>query len=358
MMPVPAHTPGWFPVIYGPTASGKSALALRLARALRDRHARRAELVTCDAFQLYTSMDIGTAKPTRDERAEFAHHLLDELDPHATATFSVEDWLRRARATIEEVRARDAVPIVVGGTSLYVQALRRGLFDGPGADEALRAELRAMGAPALRAELERVDPDAARRIHPSDERRTVRALEVYRLTGVAISTLQRQWETAAGAQDATPDAAGSRAGTEAATGPVAGARLVVLSWETPELNRRINARVREMVSRGLVDEVRSLLARGPLNAQAREALGYKQLLPLLSEEVLDTGVRRGRAAREEALEEAIEQIKIQTRRFAKNQRTWMKRFGADPQAVQMPMPIDDATLDDWCARAAESLARR
>jgi tRNA dimethylallyltransferase len=155
---------------------------------------------------------------------------------------------------------------------------------------------------ARRAELERIDPEAAARIHPADERRAVRALEVYRLTGKTISSLQGQWGS----------------GT-----PREGVRLMALSWPVEDQNRRINARVREMIEAGLLDEVRGLVTGGTLNRQACEALGYKQLLAHLHD------------PRTIPLDDAVEQVKIETRRFAKNQRTWLKRLGATPGAVKI-----------------------
>ncbi len=300
-------------VIYAPTASGKSALALGIASALRAQ-GRAGEIITADAMQVYRGLDIGTAKPTAGERARVPHHLLDEVDPHAEAVFSVNDWLQRCERVLREVRARGARPIVVGGTSLYVQALLYGLFDGPAGDPALRARIAAMDPHARRAELERIDPEAAARIHASDERRTVRALEVFHLTGRTISSQQGQW-------NGQP--------------PRAGARLIVLSWPVEEQNRRINARVKAMMEGGLLDEVRGLLARGPLNRQAREALGYKQLLAHLHD------------PRRLSLPDAVEQIKIETRRFAKNQRTWLKRLGATPGAVK---------IEAWTQREREAVA--
>lgn len=291
----PSLAPQHFVILYGPTASGKSDLAVRLALHMREAHGRDAEIITADALQVYRGMDIGTAKPSIDERRAAPNHLIDIADPHDDAPFTVDDWLRAAEAKIDAVRERGALPIVVGGTSLYVQSLLYGLFDGPPANAEVRAELGGMEPEALRAELVRVDPAAAQRIHPSDTRRTVRAIEVFRLTGKPISVLQRQWQ---------------------ARPPRADARLFILNWPVEELNRRINARVKAMMSAGLLEEVRHLLVRGPLNRQAREALGYKQMLEHLAD------------PRSVTLEDAVERIKIETRRFAKNQRTWMKRIGA------------------------------
>ncbi len=305
------------PVIAGPTASGKTDLAVEIALALRA-HGQDAEIVTADAYQVYRGMDIGTAKPSMDERRGVRHHLIDIVEP--TERFTVADWLGAAEAAIGEIQRRGACPIVVGGTHLYIKALLDGLFDGPAGDAALREELRALGREALRAELERVDPDAAGRIHPNDERRTVRALEVYRLTGRPISAQQTQWDR----DDAT-----------------ARFRLIAIQWPIQDLNRRINARVRAMMTRGLLEEARGLWQSGRLGPQAREALGYKQLIPVFE------GAR--------TLEEAVERIKVDTRRFAKSQRTWIRRLGADSRAVR----IDAGTMQpqDWAGFTLEHLNR-
>jgi tRNA dimethylallyltransferase len=287
--------PPRFPVICGPTAGGKSAAAVTLAHLLKRERGVAAEIVTADAFQVYRGMDIGTAKPTLAEREGIPHHLIDIVEP--TERFTVDQWLQRAETLITELRARGTLPIVVGGTHLYIKALMDGLFEGPGADPALRAALGAMEPAARQAELQRVDPAAAERIHANDTRRTIRALEVHRLTGKPISAHQQQWD----AQTRTD------------------ALLVTLNWPTEELNRRINARVKQMMEAGLLEEVKRLHARNALGPQAREALGYKQLLAHL------TG--------QGTLEEAVERVKIETRRFAKNQRTWLKRLGITPGSV-------------------------
>lgn len=274
-------------MIIGPTAGGKSALALAVVDALAA-VGRGAELVSADAIQVYRGLDIGSAKPSLAERAAVRHHLIDVVEPEAS--YSVHQWLAAAGSAIEDIRGRGCIPIVVGGTHLYVKALLDGIFEGPGADEALRASLRLMDPAARRAELERVDPAAAARIHPNDERRTIRALEVFRLTGTPISHHQTQWDS----------------------GPRPDALLVGLLWETDTINHRINARVRTMIQHGLIEEARALWQANRFGPQSREALGYKQLIAHFE----------GRAP----LDDAIEAIKIETRRFAKNQRTWIRRL--------------------------------
>ena len=309
-----------FPVICGPTAGGKTAAAVELALLLRAR-GTPAEIVTADAFQVYRGMDIGTAKPTADERRGIPHHLIDLVEP--TEPFTVNDWLTRAEAAIADLRARGITPIVVGGTHFYIKALVEGLFEGPAADPALRAQLTAMDPAERRAELQRADPEAAARIHANDTRRTVRALEVFRLTGKPISAHQQQWDAGAPRPDAL---------------------LVTLNWPTDALNRRINARVKQMMDLGLLDEVRTLLQRNALGPQAREALGYKQVIPLAA--AVNWPPSPG------PLEEAVERIKIETRRFGKNQRTWLKRLSTLPGTV----PIDAAETPP--AAIAVALATR
>lgn len=307
------------PVICGPTAGGKSDFAVELAVTLRDTRSVPCEIVTADAFQVYKGLDIGTAKPTAEERRGVVHHLIDIVEPRAERTFTVDDWLTLARAAIADCRARGVLPIVVGGTHLYIKALVDGLFDGPEPDPALRERLTAMDPAARRAELERVDPRAAERIHPNDVRRTVRALEVFHLTGTPISEHQKQWDPPGGALS-QPSPSGD--------GPFL---LVTLDWETEALNRRINARVKQMVERGLVDEVRRLVEADAFTAQSAEALGYKQLIPLVRE-TLEAGRWPPAPGR---VEDAAEQIKIQTRRFAKNQRTWLRRLSTTPGALRL-----------------------
>ena len=284
------------PVIVGPTAGGKSGLAVRLALEFERLGLGRGEIVSCDSVQVYRGLDIGSAKPTRAEQRGVVHHLIDLIEP--TERFSVSDWLTRAEAAIQEIRDREKIPIVVGGTHLYVKAFLEGLFEGPDPDPGLRAELEAMDPIERRAELERVDPEAAERIHRNDHRRTIRAIEIHRLTGRPISALQTQWDTGIARRDCV---------------------LVGLDWPTEAINRRINARVGTMIERGLVAEARRLWEADRLGPTARDALGYKQL----------SAHFRGECT----LEEAIERIKVETRRFGKNQRTWLRRLRRTPGSV-------------------------
>lgn len=272
--------------IVGPTASGKSALALRLARELCG------EIVSCDSLQVYRGLDVGSAKATSAERAAIPHHLLDVADPGEV--FSAADYARLARAALHAVRARGRLPIVAGGTGLYLRALLVGLFEGPPRDEALRRRLEAIGDrfgdEKLHRLLGRVDPAAAGRIGPRDRVRVVRALEVYRVTGRPISEEQRR-------------------GSE----PLRGYRTLVVGLDPGRaaLRAAIEARTRQMLAQGLVDEVRGLLSRGtdPL-ARPLQAIGYRQALSVLQGEM--------------RLEDAEGAIVSATLRFAKRQMTWFR----------------------------------
>jgi len=306
------------PLIAGPTAGGKSDLALGLAVALR-RSSIDAELVSADAFQVYRGLDIGTAKPSPTERLGVPHHAIDVADPGDR--FTVSDWLRVTEAAIADIQSRGGVPIVVGGTHLYIKNLLDGMFEGPGADDALRVALGAMGSEAIRSELERIDPGAASRIHPNDTRRAVRAIEVFRLTGIPISEHQKQWKENGGSP------LGERFG------------LVTINWTAAGINPRINARVRSMMERGLLEETKALACSGAFDGetnQAREALGYKQILAHL--------------AGHERLDDAVERIKIETRQFAKSQRTWLKRLQTHPGTLVID--ADCTPPGEWPDRVA------
>lgn len=296
------------PVLAGPTGGGKTALAVRLAQRLPN----GGEIISADSMQVYRDLDIGTAKPTPEERQGIPHHGLSVVDPKrvvAGEPFTVDDWLPLAEQALADIRARGRTPILAGGTNLYLQAFLYGLFQGPPADASLRRALQAEDLRELRTRLLAVDPQAAERIHPNDRRRTIRALEVFELTGTPISAQQTQWSS-----DRIRD----------------GVRLFILDWPTDRINRRINQRVRQMMEAGLLEEVGRLRDAGALSGQPGEALGYKQLLDHL----------RGDCT----LEEAVERIKIETRRYAKNQRTWLRRLSATPGATILPCDDEEADL--------------
>jgi len=306
-----------YPVIVGPTAGGKTALAIALAR-LYHAKGRSAEIVTADAFQIYRGMDIGTAKPSKAEQAGIPHHLIDIVDP--VERFTVHDWLTRAEPMIAAMRAREIVPIVVGGTNLYIKSFLDGMFSAPEPTPEIRERVRAMPQDERRRLLEDADPAACERIHASDQRRTARALEVYLQTGTPITRLQQQWEAE---QTHRPEAV-----------------LVGLDWDAETIKSRANRRVKIMVEQGLVEEVRGLWEQNLLGDQAAQAIGYKQLVAHFE--------------RRCSLDDAIERVKIETRRLAKNQRTWLRRLR--PRAGSLWLPADGRDTEELSAEAFGQLA--
>lgn len=275
-------------LVLGVTASGKARLGHELAQSFDG------EIVSIDSMKVYRRMDIGTAKPSREAQRQVRYHLIDVVEP--SEPFSVALFLDQALAAIDDIRSRGKTVIAVGGTALYIKTLLYGLFEGPGGDEQIRAELRAQaareGAPRLHEALRQIDPEAADRISANDARRIIRALEVYRLTGQPISSFQQQFAAARPRHDWT---------------------VIGVRREKAIESQRINTRVKKMIEMGLVDEVRSLLAEEkPLSQQARGAIGYAEIIDHLA----------GRMG----LDEAVEQIKVNTRRLAKSQRTWFKTF--------------------------------
>lgn len=277
-------------MIVGPTAGGKTALGVELAKRLVREDGQPGQVVTADAYQIYTDLNIGTAKPTIAEQDGIEHHLINIAD--LKDRFTVHDWLHRAEPIVDRLNTNGFSPVVVGGTNLYIKAFLDGLFEAPEPRDEVKERVEDMTQPQRRAMLEEVDPEAHARIDGADIRRTKRALEVYLQTGTPITTLQKQWD-----QDkpTRPEAV-----------------LVGLDWSIDAINTRINKRVKLMVEGGLVEEARALFEADAFGDQSREAIGYKQLIAHFE----------GRCS----LDEAIERIKIDTRRFAKNQRTWLKRL--------------------------------
>jgi tRNA dimethylallyltransferase len=324
-------------ILTGPTASGKTALGLELAERVG------AEIIALDSMTVYRGMDIGTAKPTAAERARVPHHLIDVLDPWESLTVAL--WLERARAACQDIVARDKRPLFVGGTPFYLKALLHGLFPGPPADEEVRrkleAEAAANGAITLHERLATVDPKTAARLHANDVRRVVRALEVHTLTGKPISEWQKSWDTPAFAD------------VPAAAPPLVRIPGAVLELPREELHRRIDRRVEGMLAAGWLDEVRRLqeLPR-PLSREARQALGYRELLAFLGTPV--AGLSRAEPASETpparsrlGWQETVELIRTHTRQFAKRQMTWFRHM---PQLV--PVSVDapgcrDEVLKAW-----------
>ncbi|GIW97782.1 MAG: tRNA dimethylallyltransferase [Pirellulaceae bacterium] len=310
----PHEAPWIYPPLHGclyltgPTGSGKTPLAMELARQLD------AEIISLDSMAIYRGMDIGTAKPTAEMRAEVPHHLLDIVEP--TDEFSVSAYVVAAHRAAHEIRQRGRRVLLCGGTPLYLKSLLRGLFLGPPADwefrHAVEEDIQRYGEEALMARLAQVDPLLAHKLHPHDHRRIIRALEVARATGRPLSHWQQQFD-----QPASPTAA-----------PVV--RLVLdRQW----LHERINTRVQHMIDAGLVEEVRGLIDRyGRLGRTASQAVGYRELI-----DALQSG---------EPLEETMERIRAHTRQFARRQEIWFRSLHELQPVVVAPDRSPRQILDD------------
>lgn len=299
-------------IILGPTAVGKSALAMQLAGI------GGAEIVSADSMQIYRGMDIGTAKPSLEERKLIPHHVIDIVDPGEE--FNVADFIRAADAAVENIYSRGKRVFIVGGTALYLKAFMEGIFEAPG-DAAVRAGLvercHEIGVQAMHDRLREVDLDAARRIHANDERRIVRALEVFEVSGRPIS----EWQVQEGGTRDSYDF-----------------RLFGLRMEREALYHRINIRVTQMIQDGLIEETKSLMARPEgLGKGAMQALGYREIMAFLNGEM--------------EREIAIHQVKQGTRRFAKGQISWFKRF----QRVTWIDVSPDATTEELASEWSEAI---
>ncbi|WP_276351447.1 tRNA (adenosine(37)-N6)-dimethylallyltransferase MiaA [Cohnella caldifontis] len=277
--------------LVGPTAVGKTAVSLRIAEALD------AEIISGDSMQVYRRMDIGTAKLPLAEREGIPHHLIDILEPEEP--FSVSMFQSLCAEKIREIHERGKLPFLVGGTGLYVESVCYGFeFQGDSGDEAFRERMRhfaqAHGAEALHARLAAVDPSTAARLHPNDERRIIRALEVFETTGRPLSETQAQTRAA-------PKTSPYRL------------CLIGLTMDRAALYRRINERVDAMIAQGLVEEVEALIRSGvPQDAVSMQGLGYKEIAAYL----------RGECS----LAEAVERLKRDTRHFAKRQLSWFRHM--------------------------------
>jgi tRNA dimethylallyltransferase len=270
-------------LIAGPTATGKSEIALRLAEQLGG------EIISADSMQVYRGLDIGTAKPSPADRARVPHHLIDICD--LTESFDAAQFARLAHRTVAEIQSRGHAPVLCGGTGLYFKAFLEGLGEAPAADAKLRAELEAAPLEKLLEELRGCDPAAYERIDKKNPRRVIRAVEVIRLTGKSYSEQRVDWNSCHSL-------------------PVT-CHFYCFSRSPADLHARINARVDAMFARGLVDETRELLKHGLAeNKTAMQSIGYRQVVEHL----------RG----ERSLAETIELVKIRTRQFAKRQLTWFR----------------------------------
>ena len=275
-------------VLVGPTATGKSSFALALAQRVGG------EIVAADSMQVYRGLDIGTAKPSADDRCRIPHHLLDIVDPDQP--FTAADYVRLASAAIVEIRARGRLPIVVGGTGLYVRALFHGLCDGPGEmaplRETLHQEASQVGSAVLHRRLEAIDPESAAAIHPNDLFRIVRALEVAIASGRPISALRLE----------------ARRNHRPVPGPVL---RFGLDRNRQELYQRIEARVEAMMDQVLLREVRNLLDQGYCGTlRPLRAIGYRHMIGHLTGQI--------------GLDDAVATLKRDTRRYAKRQLTWFR----------------------------------
>ncbi|MFB6291259.1 MAG: tRNA (adenosine(37)-N6)-dimethylallyltransferase MiaA [Candidatus Bipolaricaulia bacterium] len=270
------------PVILGPTAVGKTELVHGVARKLDG------EIISADSRAIYRGMNIGTATPPRAYREELSYHLINFVPPKKR--YSAADFRRDAEEKINEITARDKIPLIVGGSRLYVIALTQGIFDGPEADKELRERLREVPNDELHERLSRVDPRTAEKVHPNDTKRLVRALEVYELSGRPISELKEEAEPV----------------------PV---NFLKVGLDRPRevLYDRVNSRVDKMLEEGLLDEVESLVEEGfGPDWGAWETIGYKELVLYLEGEY--------------DYEEAIDEIKKNTRHLAKYQQNWMEKI--------------------------------
>lgn len=277
----------WY--LTGPTASGKTAVALELAPRIN------AEIISLDSMAVYRGMDIGTAKPSAAEQAAVPHHLLDLVDPHEE--YSLAKYIDDVERAVRAIQAHGKRPLFVGGTPLYLKALLRGIFAGPEADWELRRRLTDLaereGNTALHRQLAAVDPISAARLHEQDVRRVIRALEVHEKTGQTLSSLQQQFERAR---------------------PATACRVFCLQWPRDALHDRIDRRVDAMFEGGLVDEAAGILNRQPPPGRtASQAVGYREVFEHL--------------AGERSREETMALVKLRTRQFAKRQMTWFRSLG-------------------------------
>lgn len=274
-------------VIVGPTAVGKTKLSVEIAKQFNG------EIISGDSMQVYKKLDIGTAKVTEKEMQGIPHHMIDIVEP--SESYTVADFKRDVTAAIRQTQAQGKMPILVGGSGLYIQAI---LYEYAFTDhvrdqsvtEKLESRLELIGAESLHQELEKVDSEQARKIHPNNHRRVIRALEIYLTTGQTMSSYNAQ--------------------KSASKQAVYNARIIGLEMERELLYDRINARVDGMVEAGLITEVASLHDEGELHEQALQAIGYKEIIPYLQNEMTKI--------------ESINQLKQNSRRYAKRQYTWFR----------------------------------
>ncbi|MBR4556426.1 MAG: tRNA (adenosine(37)-N6)-dimethylallyltransferase MiaA [Clostridiales bacterium] len=284
----------YIPIIAGPTASGKSALALEICRVADG------ELVCADSMQIYKGLDVGTAKDTKEEIGDIPHYLTDIIEPGTD--FSVYDYVSTALPVIKDILERGKLPVVCGGTGQYISSLLYGLDYGTGDEEAeleatreLEKELEEVGIDVLYARLQELDPEAAKLIHPNNNRRVIRALAVHKALGITFSEKNKKSKE---------------------KGPEYPFKVFMIDWDRDELYDRINRRVGIMAQNGIVDEAKMLLESGvDRSSTCWQAIGYKEMLKYLDGE--------------ETLEQACDRIRIGTRHYAKRQLTWLRSMGED-----------------------------
>jgi len=305
-MPLPV----W--ILTGPTACGKTDIAIKISESTG------AEIISADSMLVYRGMDIGTEKPSREIRNKIPHHLIDIVEPWDE--YNVGQYVKDFDATVHNIYQRGKTFLVVGGTALYLKAIVDGLFEGPPADWEYRDYLKSLacerGSDFLHKMLVAVDPKTAENLHCNDQKRIIRALEVFKKTGVGISSFQTQFGHKNPKYDCT---------------------LVAIEYDRDMLYKRIESRVDKMFHRGLIDEVRTLL-NNPLglSKQASQALGYKEVIDFLSGK--------------QTLSEVTDLIKLGTRRFAKRQMTWFRSFSS--------VHWIGAHTDDDTARLSEKVLER
>ena len=295
------------PIIAGPTASGKSALALEICRVADG------ELVCADSMQIYKGLDVGTAKDTKEEIGDVPHYLTDIVEPGTD--FSVYDYVSAALPVIKDILERGKLPVVCGGTGQYISSLLYGLDYGTGDEEAeleatreLEKELEEAGIDVLYARLQELDPEAAKLIHPNNNRRVIRALAVHKALGITFSEKNRKSKE---------------------KGPEYPFKVFMIDWNREELYDRINRRVGVMVQNGIIDEAKMLLNSGvERTSTCWQAIGYKEMLNYLDGE--------------ETLEQACDRIRIGTRHYAKRQLTWLRRMGDDVTKLAPASASDNA----------------
>jgi tRNA dimethylallyltransferase len=299
-------------ILTGPTAAGKSAVAMELAERIGG------EILSLDSIAVYRGMDIGTAKPSPEERQRLPHHLLDLVEPNEE--FSVACYLREAHRIVAELKQAGTPAIFVGGTPMFLKGVLRGFDPGPPADwefrRSVEEDVRRYGVDALRERLIQVDPLAAHRIGPQDTRRMIRALEVARHTGQPISHQQTQFDRHQKPADCN---------------------VYCLAWPRPQLHQRINQRVHKMFAAGLLDEVRKLVTTyGGLSRTASQAVGYREVLQWLKE-----------SGDKEVL---IEEVSAHTRQLARRQETWFRSFH-EISSIDVADPLETSEVVDKIVQA-------